>query len=62
LLPISKTQANAILVALNRNKYIDYLIGALLGFITSFIVAYMTNKNLREKFTLAKKKSIYDHH
>lgn len=55
---LSKAQSKTIVEELNRNKYLDYFIGGIMGFLTSFLVAFISSKELRQQLkTIGPKKT-----
>lgn len=50
LASISEEQSKVIVETLSKNKYLDYLVGGLLGFIASLAVAFIANPKLIERF------------
>jgi len=52
---LTEKQASAITKSITQRKYIDYFIGGLIGFIMSFTVAFISNKNFRDRLMNRKK-------
>jgi len=48
---LSQEQSQAIIDTMNRNKWVDYLVGLISGIISSLIVYYFSKRSTRTRFT-----------